>query len=130
MRLRSSQIEHFVYRRCGIPLFGAVQICTMQPSAVRLCKGLPADDRGIVVIADVDIPHQDSLDSTVLHEYACIRRSRFHAQPGNITVEYADYDSGLLFVNGSFAVYDLVSVHSASFNVSPHFSLKPTLSLL
>ena len=105
MRLRSSQLERLVYRRCGIPLCRAVQIRTMQPSAICLCKGLPADDCGIVVGTDVGILHQDSLDGTVLHGYACIRRSRLHAQTGNIAVEDADYDSGFLFIDDSLAVY-------------------------
>lgn len=102
----------------------------MDSSAVCFCKCLPADNRRVVVGANVDVLHQDSLDGAVLHEYACIFRSRFHAQPGNVAIEYADYDSGFLFIDDSLAVYDLVSVHSASLNVSPHFSLKPTLSLL
>ena len=130
MRFRLSQVERLVNRRCGIPLFTAVQTRTMDSSAVCLCKCFPADNRRVVVGANVDVLHQDSLDGAVLHEYACIFRSRFHAQPGNIAVENVDDDAGFLFIDDGFAVYDFVSVHSASLNVSPHFSLKPTLFLL
>ncbi len=105
MRFRLSQVERLVNRRCGIPLFMAVLIRTMQSSAICLCKGLPADDRRIVVGADISILHQDSLDSTVLHENARIRRSRLHAQPGNVAIEYADYDSGFLFIDDSLPQY-------------------------
>ena len=97
----------------------------MQPSSGCLSEGLPADDRRIVVGADISILHQDSLDSTVRHRCACILRSSYHAQPGNVAIENADYDSGFLFIDDSLSVtVEGVSVGRCSCSVPAVFDQK------